>query len=112
MPSDVGRFIEVGFDHQPVMGLCGQLPEYVDMIKLPFGTRRRRRQLEQAIWLMAPLDRAIFLGHFVEEATFTELAHWHGISVSEVEAALCRALDIVANLLEPPPPLWWRFWHH
>ncbi|WP_152998589.1 hypothetical protein [Sphingopyxis sp. H115] len=80
------------------------------MIKFAFGKRRRRRQLEQAIWLMAPLDRAIFLGHFVEDATFIELAHWHGISVSEVEAALCRGLGILADVLEPERPRWWRIW--
>ena len=102
--ADVGRFIEAGCDHQPVMGLCGQLPEHADMIKLALRNRRRRRQLKHAIQLMAPRDRAIFLGHFVDDATFIELARQHGISVAEVEAALCRGLEILADVLEPEPP--------
>lgn len=108
--ADVGRFIEAGRDLQPVMGLCGQLPEHADMIKLAFRKRRRLRQLKQAIRLMAPRDRAIFLGHFVDDATFFELARLHGISAVEVEAALCRGLEILADVLEPEPWRWWRFW--
>ena len=80
------------------------------MIKLASKNRRRLRKLEQAIRLMAPRDRAIFLGHFVDDAPYTDLAHWHGISVAEVEAALCRGLEIFADVLEPEPPRWRRLW--
>src|SRR3546814_2498399 len=89
-----------GRDHQPVMGLCGQLPEHADMIKMASRNRRRLRKLEQAIRLMAPRDQMIFRGHFVDDAPFTEIADWHGISVAEVEAALCRGLEILADVLE------------
>lgn len=80
------------------------------MIYFALKNRRLIRKLEQALRLMAPHDRNIFLGHFVEEATFIELAHLHSISIPEVEAALRRGLEIVADVLEPDPPRWWRFW--
>ncbi|WP_295326085.1 hypothetical protein [uncultured Sphingopyxis sp.] len=108
--ADVGRFIDAGHDHQPVMGLCWQLPEHADMVKMASRNRRRLRKLEQAMLLMAPRDQAIFRGHFIDNAPFTELADWHGISIAEVEAALCRGLEILADVLEPNPRRWWRFW--
>ena len=80
------------------------------MIKLASRNRRRLRKLEQAIRLIPPRDRAIFLGHFIDDAPYTDLAHWHGISVAEVEAALCRGLEIFADVLEPKPARRWRFW--
>ena len=80
------------------------------MIKLPLKNRRLLRKLEQAVRLMAPHDRAIFLGHFVEDATFVELSHLHSISVADVEAALCRGLAVLADVLEPEPPRWRPFW--
>jgi len=80
------------------------------MIYFALKNRRLIRKLEQALRLMAPRDRKIFLEHFVEEATFMELAHLHSISILEVEAALRRGLEIVADVLEPDPPRWWRFW--
>lgn len=80
------------------------------MIYFALKNRQLIRKLEQALRLMAPRDRVIFLGHFVEEATFFELARQHGISVAEVEAALRRGLEIVADVLEPDPPRRWRFW--
>lgn len=80
------------------------------MIYFALKNRRLIRKLEQALRLMAPRDRKIFLEHFVEEATFIELAHLHSVSIPEVEAALRRGLEIVADVLEPDPPRWWRFW--
>lgn len=80
------------------------------MIYFALKNRRLIRKLARALRLMAPRDGVIFLGHFVEEATFFELARQHGISVAEVEAALRRGLEIVADVLEPDPPRWWRFW--
>ena len=80
------------------------------MIKLPFKNRRLLRKLEQAVRLMAPRDRVIFLGHFVDNATFVELSHMHSISVAEVEAALRRGLAVLADVLEPDSPRWRRLW--
>jgi len=80
------------------------------MIYFALKNRRLIRKLAQAMRLMAPHDRKIFLGHFVEEATFIELAHLHSISIPEVEAALRRGLEIVADVLEPDPPRRRRFW--
>lgn len=80
------------------------------MIYFALKNRRLIRKLAQAMRLMAPHDRKIFLGHFVEEATFIELAHLHSISIAEVEAALRRGLEIVADVLEPEPPRRRRFW--
>ena len=80
------------------------------MIYFALKNRRLIRKLGQALRLMAPHDRKIFLGHFVEEATFIELAHLHSISIPEVEAALRRGLEIVADVLEPDPPRRRRFW--
>lgn len=79
------------------------------MIYFALKNRRLIRKLARALRLMAPRDRVIFLGHFVEEATFFELARQHGISVAEVEAALRCGLEIVADVLEPEQPRWWRF---
>lgn len=79
------------------------------MIYFALKNRRLIRKLTQAMRLMAPRDRVIFLGHFVEEATFFELALQHGISVAEVEATLRRGLEIVADVLELEPSRWWRF---
>lgn len=80
------------------------------MIYFALRNRRLIRKLAQAMRLMAPHDRKIFLGHFVEQATFIELAHQHSISIPEVEAALRRGLEIVADVLEPEPPRRRRFW--
>ena len=80
------------------------------MIYFALRNRRLIRKLAQAMRLMAPHDRKIFLGHFVEEATFIELAHLHSISIPEVEAAQRRGLEIVADVLEPEPPRRRRFW--
>ena len=80
------------------------------MIRLPSKKLPVIRELEQALEQMAPLDRKIFLGHFVEKATFIDLAHLHSISIAEVEAALRRGLEIVADVLEPGPPRRRRFW--
>lgn len=80
------------------------------MIYFTLRNRRLIRKLAQAMRLMAPHDRKIFLEHFVEEATFIELAHLHSISIPEVEAALRRGLEIVADVLEPEPPRRRRFW--
>ena len=80
------------------------------MIRLPSKKLPVIRELEQALEQMAPLDREIFLGHFVEKATFIDLAHLHSISIAEVEAALRRGLEIVADVLEPGPPRRRRFW--
>ncbi|WP_152568092.1 hypothetical protein [Sphingopyxis sp. LC81] len=82
------------------------------MICLALKNRRLIRKLARGLRQMAPRDRKIFLGHFVEEATFIELANLHSISIPEVEAALGRGLEIVADILEPEPPRWWRFWRH
>lgn len=80
------------------------------MIYFALRNRRLIRKLAQAMRLMAPHDRKIFLEHFVEEATSIELAHLHSISIPEVEAALRRGLEIVADVLEPEPPRRRRFW--
>src|SRR3546814_7006905 len=74
------------------------------MTCLALKNRRLIRKLAQAMRRMSPHDRKIFLGHFVEQATFIELAHLHSISIAEVEAALRRGLEIVADVLEPEPP--------
>lgn len=81
-----------------------------NMTKLTTKERRLLRKAEQAVRLMAPLDREIFIGYRVDDASFNELAHRHAISVEEVEAALCRGLAILADVMEPEPPPWWRFW--
>src|SRR3546814_5930202 len=70
------------------------------MTYLALKNRRLIRKLAQAMRRMSPHDRKIFLGHFVEQATFIELAHLHSISIAEVEAALRRGLEIVADVLE------------
>lgn len=80
------------------------------MIKLTAKKRRLLRKAEQAVRLMTPLDREIFIGYRVDDASYTELAHRHAISVEEVEGALCRALEILADVMEPDPPPWWQFW--
>ena len=109
MPSDVGRFIDAAAAstrNGSLRATAGTLK----MIKLVSKKRRLIRKLEQAMLRMAPCDRVIFLGHFVDDATFFELARQHGVSVAEVEAALRRGLVILADVLEPEPQRWWRFW--
>ena len=50
-------------------------------------TRARRhllRQYERAVDRIDEADRAIFLGHSIEELSYRELADRHDVSVAEV----------------------------
>jgi DNA-directed RNA polymerase specialized sigma24 family protein len=59
---------------------------------LQAGGAAQLRRFERAADRMAPLERAIFLGHVVDELSYAKLAEMHGIAIIEVEAHLWRAL--------------------
>ena len=57
-------------------------------------TRARRyllRQYERAVDRIDEEDRAIFLGHRVEEPSYRQLVERHGVSVANVEQAMIRS---------------------
>src|SRR3546814_16411610 len=53
--------------------------------------RHLLRQYERAVDRIDEEDRAIFLGHRVEELSYRQLAERHGVSVVEVEEAMIRS---------------------
>ena len=76
-------------------------------------TRARRyllRQYERAVDRIDEEDRAIFLGHRVEELSYRELAERHGVSVAEVEQAMFRSLRVIAQSIDGKSRRWWQFW--
>ncbi len=76
-------------------------------------TRARRhllRKYERAVDRIDEEDRAIFLGHRVEELNYRELADRHGVSVAEVEQAMIRSLRVIAQSVDGKNRRWWQFW--
>lgn len=76
-------------------------------------TRARRhllRQYERAVDRIDEADRAIFLGHRVEELSYRQLAERHGVSIAEVEDAMIRSLRVIAHSVEGKNRRWWQFW--
>lgn len=76
-------------------------------------TRARRhllRTYERAVDRIDEADRAIFLGHRVEELSYRQLAERHGVSVGEVEDAMIRSLRVIAHSVERKNRRWWQFW--
>lgn len=76
-------------------------------------TRARRhllRQYERAVDRVDEADRAIFLGHRVEELSYRQLAERHGVSVAEVEQAMIRSLRVISQSLDRKNRRWWQFW--
>jgi len=76
-------------------------------------TRARRhllRQYERAVDRIDEEDRAIFLGHRVEELSYRQLAERHGISIAEVEEAMIRSLRVIALSVDRKNRRWWQFW--
>ena len=76
-------------------------------------TRARRhllRQYERAVDRIDEEDRAIFLGHRVEELSYRQLSERHGVSVAEVEQAMIRSLRVIAQAVDGKNRRWWKFW--
>jgi RNA polymerase sigma-70 factor (ECF subfamily) len=76
-------------------------------------TRARRnllRQYERAVDRIDEKDRAIFLGHRVEELSYRQLSERHGVSVAEVEEAMIRSLRVIAQSVDRKNRRWWQFW--
>lgn len=76
-------------------------------------TRARRyllRQYERAVERIDEQDRAIFLGHRVEELSFRQLAERYGVSITEVEEAMIRSLRVIAHSVDRKNRRWWQFW--
>jgi RNA polymerase sigma-70 factor (ECF subfamily) len=76
-------------------------------------TRARRHllhQYERAVDRIDEADRAIFLGHRVEELSYRQLAERHGVSVVEVEEAMIRSLRFIAQSVDSKNRRWWQFW--
>ena len=76
-------------------------------------TRARRyllRQYERAVDRIGEEDRAIFLGHRVEELSYRQLAERHDISITEVEEAMIRSLRVIAHSVDRKNRRWWQFW--
>ena len=72
--------------------------------------RRRLRRYERAVDRMMPMQRAIFLGHVVEDLSYRELADKYDISVIEVECHMWRALAQVDDCRTEKNHSWWQFW--
>ena len=75
-------------------------------------TRAKRhllRQYERAVDRIEERDRAIFLGHRVEELSYRQLAERHGVSVAEVEEAMIRSLRVIAQTVDGKNRRWWQF---
>ena len=72
--------------------------------------RRLLRQYERAVDQIEEEDRAIFLGHRVEELSYRQLAERHGVSVAEVEDAMIRSLRVIAKSVDRKNRRWWQFW--
>ena len=72
--------------------------------------RRRLRRYERAVDRMMPMQRAIFLGHVVEDLTYREIADKHDISIIEVECHMWRALAQVDDYPTEKNHSWWQFW--
>lgn len=72
--------------------------------------RHLLRQFERAVDRIDEADRAIFLGHRVEELSYRELAERHGVSVAEVEQAMIRSLRVIARSIDGKNRRWWQFW--
>lgn len=72
--------------------------------------RRRLRRYERAVDRMMPMQRAIFLGHVVEDLTYRELADKNDISIIEVECHMWRALAQVDDCTTEKNHPWWQFW--
>src|SRR3546814_11411019 len=62
--------------------------------------RHLLRQYERAVDRIDEEDRAIFLGHRVEELSYRQLAERHGVSVVEVEEAMIRSLRVIAQSVD------------
>jgi len=76
-------------------------------------TRAKRhllRQYERAVDRIDEADRAIFLGHRVEELSYRQLAERHGVSIAEVEQAMIRSLRVIAQAVDGKNRRWWQFW--
>ncbi|WP_033073298.1 sigma factor-like helix-turn-helix DNA-binding protein [Sphingopyxis sp. MWB1] len=76
-------------------------------------TRARRhllRRYERAVDQIDEADRAISLGHRVEELSYRQLAERHGVSVPEVEQAMIRSLRVIAQAFDGKNRRWWQFW--
>ncbi|MGQ2957633.1 MAG: sigma factor-like helix-turn-helix DNA-binding protein [Sphingopyxis sp.] len=72
--------------------------------------RRLLRQYERAVDRIGEADRAIFLGHRVEELSYRQLAERHSVSIAEVEQAMIRSLRVIAQAVDGKNRRWWQFW--
>jgi DNA-directed RNA polymerase specialized sigma24 family protein len=80
------------------------------MARLSAQQRTDLRRVRRALRHMAPLDRTIFLGVRVDDASYCNLADLHSLTVPEVEQALARSLVVLLHWYEQPDPWWWRLW--
>ncbi len=79
------------------------------MAKLSAQQSMDLRRVRRALRHMAPLDRTIFLGVRVDDASYRDLADLNGLTVHEVEQSLVRSLVVLLHWYEQPDLWWWRF---
>lgn len=68
-------------------------------------------RLEEAVRSLRRLDREVFLAHRLDAMSYDEIARRTGLSVNQVEWAMCRALRGIGRHLrgEPRHRFWWIF---
>jgi len=83
---------------------------YGEIARRVITDRAFQRRARKALRRMRPLDRELFIAVRLEQVSIPELARRHGISEAEVEAALVRALAMLARTVCEPEPWWRRLW--
>ena len=84
--------------------------------KHPLGKADRDllRRLDHAADCMEPFDRLVFLCARVDGLSGRQIAEIHRVDMKEVEAAMVRALRVLADKMRadyvPPRRRWWQFW--
>ena len=68
------------------------------------------RRLEQAIAKLPRLQRAVFLAHRMDDMSYGEIARRTGLTATQVQRQMARAICNIDRQLEGEKLRWWHRW--
>ncbi len=69
-----------------------------------------RRRLEHAVARMPRREREVFRAHRFDDLSYAEIARLTGLSISEVEREMAKAIYQLMREMDGHPLRWWERW--
>ena len=69
-----------------------------------------RRKLEDAVARLPRRQRKIFRAHRFDDLSYAEIARLTGLSISEVEREMAKAIYQLMKQMDGHPLRWWERW--